>query len=320
MGVIEHSVVLRMLTRQPAIFRLSLRWAHSESLWTPSSQRVGALARKGKMCQVFDRWGVLHTLTELRIEACQVIQVKTTETDGYNALQIGTGNMKLKRVTKPMFYHFEKSDVWPKAHLREFRVSSDALLPAGTEILARHFVPGQFVDVAGVSKGKGYAGAMKRWGFDGQPASHGNSKTHRAIGSSGSSQDPGRVWPGKKMAGHMGVQRRTVLNLQIHMIDCIANSVFVKGCVPGAFDSVIEIRDAYLKRIDSSSKIVPPFPTYFPVPGDENVKLLEIEPPATNPLGHLGVELSQQRWDDWKEWYLYGQPRVVVENDGAEEP
>eukprot|EP00298_Acanthocystis_sp_HF-20_P024197 c3430_g1_i1.p1 GENE.c3430_g1_i1~~c3430_g1_i1.p1 ORF type:complete len:419 (+),score=176.66 c3430_g1_i1:38-1258(+) len=269
--------------------------------WEQGTVRVGVIARKVGMTQLFDRWGVSRTLTELKIDCCQVVQVKTDT--GRIALQMGAGAMKLKKVKKPMFYHFEKAGVWPKAILKEFPVSENCLLPVGTEILARHFVPGQFVDVSGTTKGKGFAGPMKRWGFKGLPASHGVSVSHRSHGSMGSCQDPGRVFPGKKMAGHMGHERRTVLNLQVYKIDCMNNSIFVEGCVPGPKKSWVEIRDSVLKNFQFDNEL-PPLPTYFPGPGDESIKFLERPPAEKNPLAPYGLELSMEDWIDWQKKHL----------------
>jgi len=282
--------------------------------------RCGVLAYKKGMCQVFDRWGTIHPLTELQIDNCQVVQVKTPEKHGYCALQIGAGMAKLKRVTKPMYHHFLNAGVYPKKTLCEFRVSPEAILPEGTEILARHFVPGQFVDVSGTTKGKGYAGGMKRWGFRGLRASHGVSVSHRSLGSTGACQDPGRVWKGKKMAGHMGHARRTVQGLRVYKIDCMSNSIFVYGCVPGPDGGLLEIRDARFK-MKAHTDLTIPFPTYYPAPGDETVKMLEVEPPAINPHAPLGVELPEETWKEWQEIHLYHSVKLVTKGtSGAPSP
>lgn len=167
------------------------------------------------MVPIWDAWGAKHPTTVLQLDETQVIQVKTKETDGYTAIQLGVGEAKLKRVKVPQAGHYRKASVKPKRKLQEFRVTEDALLPVGTVIQATHFVPGQLVDVCGISKGKGFQGAMKLWNFKGGPASHGNSLSHRTLGSTGSRQDPGRVFKGKKMPGRMGSERVTVQNLKV---------------------------------------------------------------------------------------------------------
>lgn len=187
----------------------------------------------------------------------QVVQVKREHSDGYTALQVGAGERKLKRTTQQLQGHFARADVAPKAILREFRVSSDALLDPGTALSVLHFRVGQFVDVSGISKGKGFAGVMKRWGFSGGPASHGASRVHRSAGSTGQRQDPGRVFPGKKMAGHMGASRVTVKNLVVYRLIPDSNVLLVVGAVPGPNGGWLELRDAKNKPLQR----VPPFPT-----------------------------------------------------------
>ena len=154
----------------------------------------------------------------VQMENVQVLQVKTPDVHGYRALQLGAGERKPKRVTKPLQGHFRAANVDFKEKLAEFRVTEDAMLPVGTRLNARHFVPGQYVDVTGTSIGKGFQGGMKRWGFSGQPASHGVSKTHRSLGSTGQCQDPGKVWPGKKMPGRMGGKRVTTQALLVYKV------------------------------------------------------------------------------------------------------
>lgn len=178
-------------------------------------RRTGVLAMKVGMLPLWDSWGRRHAVTVLQVDSCEVVQVKSDKTDGYNALQVGVGEAKLKRVKKSALGHFEKAGVQPKRKLSEFRVSPDMILPVGTQLQALHFVPGQLLDVCGISKGKGFAGAMKRWGFKGGAASHGNSLSHRVLGSTGNCQDPGKVFKNKKMAGRMGSDRVTVQNLKL---------------------------------------------------------------------------------------------------------
>src|SRR5438094_2544709 len=175
--------------------------------------RTGLIAQKLGMSRVFTDDGNHVAVTVLRIEQCQVVAQRTTEKDGYTALQLGVGTAKVKNVTKPQRGHFAKAKVEPKARLAEFRVSEDALVPIGSEITAAHFVAGQFVDVTGTSIGKGFAGGMKRHNFAGLGASHGVSVSHRSLGSTGQRQDPGKTFKNKKMAGHRGGARVTQQSL-----------------------------------------------------------------------------------------------------------
>ena len=211
--------------------------------WTPESRRTGALALKVGMVPVWDKWGVRHPCTVLWMDNCKVTQVKTASKEGYFGIQVGIGYKKDKHTTVPMKGHFEKAGVSPRRKVSEFRVTEDALLPIGTPITARHFGVGQFVDVCGTSIGKGFQGVMKRHGFKGQPATHGVSKTHRQGGSTGQSQDPGRVFKNKKMPGRMGGKRITQPGLQIHKIDPEKNLIYVRGAVPGHKGNYVRITD-----------------------------------------------------------------------------
>lgn len=206
--------------------------------------RTGLLAKKIGMTRLFDDKGAHVPVTVLQVESCQVVAVKTVERDGYVALQVGVGAAKINRVTKPMKGHFAKAKVEPKRKLVEFRVSPDAVLEMGAEITADHFVAGQFVDVTGVTIGKGFAGAMKRHNFGGLRATHGVSVSHRSHGSTGGRQDPGRVFKNKKMAGHMGVVRVTQQNLTVVAVDAAQGLIMVKGAVPGADGGILRVRDA----------------------------------------------------------------------------
>ena len=241
--------------------------------WTLRDKRCGALAIKLGMMPVWDGWGERHPCTVLYLDNNVVIRNKTSDTvDGYDAVQIGAGERKSKRITKPLMCHFAKFGVSerPPWIVREFRVTTeDAMPPPGTVIHARHFVPGQNVDIAGTSKGKGFQGGMKRHGFAGMPATHGTSKSHRAIGSTGMCQDPGRVFKGKKMAGRMGGVRVTKQNLRIVKIDRGRNLIYVKGAVPGNRGEFVEIRDAVKKPLFGTAKCeggeestFPPLPTF----------------------------------------------------------
>ncbi len=211
--------------------------------------RTGLVAKKIGMSAVFDEDGTVTPVTLLQVENCQVVQTKNKETAGYCAIQVGTGDVKLKNVTKPLKGHFTKNEVAPKHKLVEFRVSEENLIASGTNLTVGHFVVGQFVDVTGTSVGKGFAGWMKRWGFHGLRASHGVSLTHRSGGSTGQRQDPGRVEKGKKMPGHMGARRVTTQNLRIVFVDQEKNLIGVKGAVPGHKDNYILIKDAVKKAL-----------------------------------------------------------------------
>ncbi|MCH7542894.1 MAG: 50S ribosomal protein L3 [Proteobacteria bacterium] len=206
--------------------------------------RTGLIARKLGMTRVFSGDGRHVPVTVLKLDNCQVVGVRTREKDGYTALQLGAGAVKVKNLSKPKRGYFAKAKVEPKHKLVEFRVSDDALLDVGVEIVADHFVPGQIVDVTGTTIGKGFAGAMKRHGFAGLEASHGVSVSHRSHGSTGHSQDPGRVFKGKKMAGQMGGVRATTQNLEIVSTDTERGLILVKGAVPGSKGAYVLISDA----------------------------------------------------------------------------
>ncbi len=211
--------------------------------------RTGVIARKVGMSRIFTDDGAHVPVTVLQLDNCQVVAVKTTETDGYNAVQLGVGVAKVKNVSKAMRGHFAKSRVEPKRKVAEFRVDADALLDVGSEITADHFVAGQAVDVAGTSIGKGFAGVMKRYNFAGLEASHGVSVSHRSHGSTGHSQDPGKVFKGKKMAGHMGNARCTSQNLTVVSIDVERGLILVNGSVPGAKGGYVMVSDAKKRRM-----------------------------------------------------------------------
>jgi large subunit ribosomal protein L3 len=206
--------------------------------------RSGLVAQKLGMTRVFNDSGEHVPVTVLKVDACQVVDVRTENKDGYYAVQVGAGIAKPKNVSKPMRGHYARAKVEPKRRLVEFRVSEEAMLNIGDEITVEHFIPGQMVDVAGTSIGKGFAGAMKRHNFAGLEASHGVSVSHRSHGSTGHSQDPGRVFKGKKMAGHMGAERVTVQNLSIVRTDLEQGLILVNGSVPGHKGGWVEIFDA----------------------------------------------------------------------------
>ncbi len=198
------------------------------------AQRTGVIAKKLGMTRIYDADGQHVPVTVLQLDNLQVVRQRTKEKDGYTAVQLGFGKAKLSRVNKARKGQFAKANVEPKKHLIEFRVSEDALLDVGFELRANHFVPGQLVDVIGETKGKGFAGVMKRWNFRGLEASHGVSVSHRSHGSTGQRQDPGRVFKNKKMAGHLGTERITAQNLEVVEIDEKRNLILVKAPSPAS--------------------------------------------------------------------------------------
>lgn len=233
--------------------------------------RTGVVAKKIGMTRVFGADGAHIPVTVLSLEGCQVIGVKKDEerevavtkkgeqvgtrkaNDGYTAVVLGAGARKAKNVNKALRGQFAKASVEPKAVVREFRVSNDMLLEVGAQISADHFVSGQKVDVSGVTIGKGFTGAMKRWNFGGLEASHGVSVSHRSHGSTGQRQDPGRVFKGKKMAGHYGVENVTTQNLEVVRTDAERGLILVKGAVPGPDNSWVEVRDAVKSKDDKGA-------------------------------------------------------------------
>ena len=206
--------------------------------------RSGLLAKKLGMTQVYDDAGNHIPVTVLSLEGCQVVAVKTMERDGYTSLQLGAGDAKPKRVSKAERERFAKAGVTPKRKCVEFRIAEGNEIEVGATMTADHFVPGQKIDAAGITVGKGFAGAMKRHNFGGLRATHGVSISHRSHGSTGQCQDPGKVFKGKKMAGHMGAVRRTVQNLEVARVDAEQGLVMIKGATPGAKGAWIELRDA----------------------------------------------------------------------------
>lgn len=211
--------------------------------------RTGLIARKEGMTRVFDEDGRHVPVTVLKVEECQVVAVRSEEKDGYTAVQLGVGKAKVKRVSKANRGHFAKAKVEPKKKMAEFRVSNENVPEVGSELGVNHFVTGQFVDVTATSKGKGFAGSMKRHNFGGMRASHGVSVSHRAHGSTGQCQDPGKVFKGKKMAGQMGNERVTTQNLEVVAIDLEDGLILIKGAVPGAKSGWVLINDAVKKPL-----------------------------------------------------------------------
>ncbi len=209
--------------------------------------RTGVIAKKLGMTRLFKDDGTHVPVTVLHLDEVRVVAARTVETDGYCAVQLGIGKAKPKNVSKGQKGHFAKAKVEPAMKLVEFRVADDAVLEAGAAISADHFSIGQFVDVAGVTKGKGFAGGMKRWNFSGLEASHGVSVSHRSLGSTGNRQDPGKTFKNKKMAGHLGQERVSSLNLEIAGVDAVRNLVLVRGAVPGNRGGYVMLRDAIKK-------------------------------------------------------------------------
>jgi len=217
--------------------------------------RTGLIARKEGMSRYFTPEGQHIPVTVLKIDNLQVTAVRTMEKDGYVAVQLGAGTPKIKNVAKPQREAFAKSKVAPKAKLMEFRIDEKNLLEVGAELSVEHFVPGQFVDVQGFSLGKGFAGAMKRWNFGGMRATHGVSVSHRAHGSTGQRQDPGRTFKGKKMAGHLGNELTTTQNLKIVAVDVEDNLILVQGSVPGFKGAWIAISDAVKRPLPKEAPL-----------------------------------------------------------------
>lgn len=217
--------------------------------------RTGLIARKEGMTRIFDEEGRHIGVTVLKLDECQVVAVRSQEKDGYTAVQLGAGKAKVKRVSAANRGHFAKAKVEPKKKLAEFRVSNENVLEVGAELSVTHFLPGQFVDVTGTSIGKGFAGVMKRHNFGGLRASHGVSVSHRSHGSTGQRQDPGKVFKGKKMAGHMGDERVTTQNLQIVAVDEEDGLILIKGAVPGSKQGWVYITDAVKKPLPKDAPL-----------------------------------------------------------------
>lgn len=217
--------------------------------------RSGLIAQKVGMTRLFTEQGEHVPVTVLKVDGCHVVAKRTEDQDGYSAVQLGVGAAKVKNVSKAMRGHFAKANVEPRQKMAEFRVSPENLLEPGVELSAAHFVVGQLVDVVGTSIGKGFAGGMKRHNFRGLEATHGVSVSHRSHGSTGNRQDPGRVFKGKKMAGHLGAERVTLQNLKIVATDADQGLILVKGAVPGAEGGWVLVRDAVKKGIPEGAPL-----------------------------------------------------------------
>jgi large subunit ribosomal protein L3 len=242
--------------------------------------RTGVIAKKVGMTRLFQEDGRHVPVTVLALEGCQVVSVRTADRDGYVAVQLGAGEAKQKNVAKPQREHFAKAEVALKARVAEFRVAEDALLDVGSTIAASHFVPGQLVDVAGHTQGKGFAGAIKRWGFGGLRATHGVSLSHRSHGSTGNRQDPGKVFKNKKMAGHMGDRQRTQQNLEVVRVDDERGLIFVRGSVPGAKNGWLTVIDAVKVPLHAEA----PYPAGLKDAANSNEPEAEIEATAETPV------------------------------------
>ena len=237
--------------------------------------RSGIIAKKLGMTRIFTDAGDHVPVTVLSIEGCQVVAHRTQEKNGYTALQVGSGRAKVKNVSKAERGRFAIAQVEPKMKLAEFRVAEDKLLPVGAEITADHFTVGQYVDVTGVTLGKGFAGPMKRWNFRGLRATHGVSVSHRSHGSTGGRQDPGKTFKNKKMAGHMGTDRVTTQNLRVVQTDVERGLILVEGSVPGFAGGWIAVRDAIKK----------PLPKDAPLPGKFRVAAAATQTASVEPKG-----------------------------------
>ena len=240
--------------------------------------RSGIIAKKMGMTRIFNDDGQQIPVTVLRLEKLQVVAQKTVDKDGYFAVKLGAGSVKAKNCSKPLRGQFSISKVEPKRKLKEFRVSQDNLIDIGKEINASHYVEGQYVDVSGLSIGKGFAGAMKRHNFSGLRASHGVSISHRSHGSTGQCQDPGRVFKGKKMAGHMGDCNVTIQNLRVVKTDPEKGIILIKGAVPGAKGGWVTLKDAIKKKLPDNI----PFPTANEQKTDSKINNLSTNNPETS--------------------------------------
>ena len=226
--------------------------------------RSGLIARKLGMTRIYTAEGAQVPVTVLKVDNVHVVAHKTTDKDGYTALQLGSATPKIKRLSKAERGHFAKAKVEPKRKLQEFRVSADMTMPVGAEVTADHFVSGQFVDVTGTSKGKGFAGGMKRWNFSGLRATHGVSVSHRSIGSTGNRQDPGKVFKNKKMPGHLGSETVTTQNVEVVKTDAARGLILLKGSVPGAPGGWVSLRDAVKRKLPEGA----PKPGGFKAPAE----------------------------------------------------
>ena len=274
--------------------------------------RTGVIAKKMGMTRLFQADGRHVPVTVLQLENVQVVAVREKNRDGYTAVALGAGTAKAKNVAKPQRGAFGKAKVEPKAKIVEFRVDEDALLEIGATISADHFIAGQLVDIQGVTQGKGFQGGMKRWGFGGMRATHGVSVSHRALGSTGQRQDPGRVFKNKKMAGHMGAKNRTQQNLEIVRTDAARGLIFVKGSVPGSKGGWLKIYDAIKLPMNENA----PYPAGL---FDKKAKIDESEQPAAGLVDDAAVhEIPALPGDDEVAAIAAQQEAGMVEAEAAD--
>ena len=274
--------------------------------------RTGVIAKKMGMTRLFQADGRHVPVTVLQLENVQVVAVREKNRDGYTAVALGAGTAKAKNVAKPQRGAFGKAKVEPKAKIVEFRVDEDALLEIGATISADHFIAGQLVDIQGVTQGKGFQGGMKRWGFGGMRATHGVSVSHRALGSTGQRQDPGRVFKNKKMAGHMGAKNRTQQNLEIVRTDAQRGLIFVKGSVPGSKGGWLKIYDAIKLPMNENA----PYPAGL---FDKKAKIDESEQPAAGLVDDAAVhEIPALPGDDEVAAIAAQQEAGMVEAEAAD--
>src|SRR5579875_990657 len=246
--------------------------------------RTGVLAKKLGMTRFFDDAGQHVPVTVLSLDGCQVTGQRTAERDGYVALQLGAGAKKAKNTSKAERGHFAKALVEPKREVTEFRVTEDNLIDVGSELTADHFVPGQKVDIQGTTIGKGFAGGMKRWNFGGLRATHGVSLSHRALGSTGNRQDPGKTFKNKKMGGHLGVETVTTQNLTVFRVDAERGLILIKGAVPGSEGSYVKVSDALKRALPADA----PKPGAFRKHGEEK------SAPAESPAEAAAPEAAEE--------------------------
>jgi large subunit ribosomal protein L3 len=252
--------------------------------------RTGVLAKKLGMTRFFDEAGSHTPVTVLALDGCQVTGQRTQDKDGYVALQVGAGAKKPKNTNQAQRGQFAKALVEPKREVAEFRVTPENLIDVGAEITADHFVPGQKVDIQGSTIGKGFQGGIKRWNFGGLRATHGVSLSHRALGSTGQRQDPGRTFKGKKMAGHLGVETVTTQNLTVVRVDVERGLILVKGAVPGSEGSYVRIRDAVKKAVPAEA----PKPGAFRTSGSAAAAPAAAEPAETPAEETPAVETTNE--------------------------
>ena len=240
--------------------------------------RTGLLAKKLGMTRIFRDDGTHVPVTVLHLDDVRVVAARTQDTDGYNAVQLGWGHAKVKNVSKPNKGHYAKAKVEPALKLVEFPVAGDALLEPGAALSAGHFVAGQIVDVRGTTKGKGFAGGMKRWNFAGLEASHGVSVSHRSLGSTGNRQDPGKTFKNKKMPGHLGSERVTTQNLEVAAVDADKGLIMIKGAVPGSKGAYVLVIDAVKKARHKDA----PYPAALAVKAAPATEAPAIDAPASD--------------------------------------